>query len=201
VARDGADAPGSRLGHRLPWFAFAALCLAADLWTKYLVFYPLPQSGASRRHVMTIASWFDIITVYNQGITFGLASGASAWVLGLVTGAVIALLAHMLWSLPRAQRAKSLAISMIVGGALGNLYDRTLRPHLEADRTPGVRDFLDWYAPDHWALGRWLQENVGTTHWYTSNVADVLIVCGVILLAWRILREKPDSGTPAEATP
>ena len=56
-ARPRLPKPVSRAAHRLPWFALAALCLAADLWTKHIVFYPLPESGPSaRRHIATITS-------------------------------------------------------------------------------------------------------------------------------------------------
>ena len=186
----------------MPWFTLAAACLAADLWSKWAVFYPLRPVGAKVGDVEILGyplSWFAIRIAYNQGVTFGMASGTSVWLLALATGGVILLLLWQLWTIRVSERAKSLALAMIVGGAIGNLYDRTLRPHLELDTRAGVRDFLDWYAPDHWALAGWLEENVGTTHWYTSNVADVLIVCGVILLGWMIVTERaPDAGAAGE---
>jgi len=184
----------ARLRAKLPWFAFAAACLAADLWSKWAVFYPLRPIHSKVGDVELFGhtlSWFAIRIAYNQGVTFGLAAGSSIWLLALATSAVIAVLVYQLWSIRVTERAKSLALASIVGGAIGNLYDRAVRPHVELDTRPGVRDFLDWYAPDHWALAGWLEENVGTTHWYTSNVADVLIVCGVILLGWLIVTEKP----------
>jgi len=178
----------ARLRAKLPWFALAAACLTADLWTKYLVFYPMRPE---RTEVARLTDWFSLIIAYNRGVTFGLASGTNAWVLALGTGTVIVLLSWQLWATRAGERLKSVALAMIVGGAIGNLYDRSIRPHVELDTRPGVRDFLDWYAPDHWALADWLREHDVQTHWYTSNVADVLIVCGVILLAWLIITEKP----------
>jgi len=188
-----------RLRAKLPWFALAAACLAADLWTKYLVFYPM---SPERTEVRRITDWFSLIIAYNRGVTFGLASGTTPWVLALGTGIVIVLLSWQLWATRADERLKSVALAMIVGGAIGNLYDRSIRPHVELDTRPGVRDFLDWYAPDHWALAGWLREHDVKTHWYTSNVADVLIVCGVILLAWLIITEKPPAevGVPEAAT-
>ena len=91
-----------------------------------------------------------------------------------------------------------MGLALILAGAIGNLYDRTLRPVIEPDTNPGVRDFLDWYVPADTSFGAWLIENWGTNHWYTSNVADVLIVCGVILLAWCIIREPAPA--PADET-
>ncbi len=180
------DQPGWRA--KRPWFALAGVCLVADLATKWAVFYPLRDEHTK---VADVTSWFALVIAYNRGVTFGLASGTSAWVLALGTSLVIVLLAWQLLTARSEERAKCFALSIIIGGAVGNLYDRTLRPVVESDPRAGVRDFLDWYAPDDWALAGWLREHVGHTHWYTSNVADVLIVCGVILLAWLILTEKP----------
>ncbi len=187
-----------RLRAKLPWFALAAACLAADLWSKWAVFYPQRPEGVKVTDVHLFGeplSWFAIRIAYNRGVTFGLASGTSTWVLAVATSAVIALLSWQLGSVGVAERAKSLALAMIIGGAVGNLYDRSVRPLIELDTRPGVRDFLDWYAPDHWALAGWLERHVGTTHWYTSNVADVLIVSGVILLGWLIVTEKREPGS------
>ncbi len=183
----------ARLRVKLPWFALAAACLTADLWTKYLVFYPLRPV---RVEVARVTDWFSLIIAYNRGVTFGLASGTSTWVLALGTGTVIILLSWQLWAARADERLKSVALAMIIGGAVGNLYDRSIRPHVELDTRPGVRDFLDWYAPDHWALADWLREHDIQRHWYTSNVADVLIVCGVILLAWLIITEKQPVEVP-----
>jgi lipoprotein signal peptidase len=183
------------LRRKLPWFSLAAACLAADLWTKHLVFYPHVLAPHFREAMATgrLTSWWQTILVYNQGVTFGALAWVPAWVKAALTTAVIVWMAVTLWRLPDGRPAKSLSLAMIVGGAVGNLYDRTLRPVLEPDDRPGVRDFLDWHIPDDWGLVRTFREHGWTTHWYTSNVADVMIVCGVILLAICLLRE-PDEG-------
>ncbi len=201
------DAPGARLRTKLPWLAVAAAVLSADLWTKHLVFYPRaldasfdPDAGAL---VGRVASWWNIVLAYNQGVTFGLGKSLGGWVLGLGTGVVIAVLLRALWRAAPHERLRPFALSIIVGGAIGNLYDRALRPLVEADRHPGVRDFLDWYVPDGTGLANWLRSHHVMTHWYTFNVADALIVSGVVLLAWKVLREKPDAehaGAPDRGT-
>lgn len=190
-----------RLRSKLPWFAFAAACLAADLWSKHLVFYPHVLSPTFREGLVTgrLASWWATRLVYNQGVTFGALEWVPAWVKAALTAGVILWMAHRLWTLDAAKRAQCLALSMIVGGAVGNLYDRTIRPAVEPDVRPGVRDFLDWHIPDHWDLARSFHERGWSTHWYTSNVADVLIVCGVILLAWCLLREPDETAEPGAA--
>lgn len=189
-----------RLRRRLRWFALAAACLAADLWTKHVVFYPEAIRPGFFEGMpvdwITLPGWRTIL-VYNPGVTFGSFAWVPGWVKAALTSAVILWMAWNLWTVPGGRRLKATALAMIVGGAVGNLYDRSLRPHVEPDGRPGVRDFLDWYLPESTALARHFRERGWPTHWYTSNVADVLIVCGVILLAWCLLREPDDEGEAA----
>jgi signal peptidase II len=184
-----------RWKRKLPWIGLAVLALVLDVVSKWMVFYPecIERGFHQGMVVGEVTSWWRTILVYNQGITFGMLPGAGAWILALGTGGVIALLVWKLWTLQDGRRLEAFALAIVIGGAIGNLYDRTIRTSIEADGNPGVRDFLDWYVPADTALGEWLLETFHTNHWYTSNVADVSIVCGVILLAWCILRE------PAEA--
>lgn len=195
-------ASAARLRAKLPWFSLAAACLAADLWSKHLVFYP---HVLSPRFVEGMPvpdgrpfgwTWWNTILVYNQGVTFGAFEWVPAWVKALLTAGVIGWMALRLWRIPADRRLQSLSLAMIVGGAIGNLYDRSLRPHVEPDTHPGVRDFLDWHLPRGSSLDAFFAERDWRTHWYTSNVADVLIVCGVILLAWCLLREPDDDEAP-----
>ncbi len=186
--------------------ALAGACLVADLVTKWIVFYPeSAQPGFHEGMVVGhVTSWWRIILVYNPGITFGLFEGAGAWLLAGLTAAVIAWLTATLWKLPAGRRLQGFALSIVIGGAVGNLYDRTVRTMIEPDKNPGVRDFLDWYVPPDTGFGQWLITTFGPNgnHWYTSNVADVLIVCGVVLLAWCILREpseEAEGSAPVEA--
>ncbi len=188
---------------RVRWLALALAVLIADLGSKWAIFYPhvLDPGFREGKVVGELTSWWRLILVYNTGITFGSFSGSATWLLGLVTGGVIAVLVYQLWTAPADARVRSFALSIIIGGAAGNLYDRALRPLIEPDKHPGVRDFLDWYAPDHWGLADWLREHDMTTHWYTSNVADVCIVVGVFLLAGCILTEKdPDEASAEDST-
>jgi signal peptidase II len=186
---------------KLPWLALAAAVLAADLWTKHVVFYPaVLEPWAEGRVVGTVTSWWKHRIAYNTGITFGKGATLPIWVLALGVGIVIAMLLRSLWKTPGQERVKCFALSVIVGGALGNLYDRALRPFVERDETPGVRDFIDWYIPSDSALGRLLASHgVAEYHWYTFNVADAFIVSGVILLAWKVIREKPAEAPAAAA--
>ncbi len=97
----------------------------------------------------------------NTGVAFGFlrALGSHSQIPLLLLSSLIALLfAHFALQQQRATLS-ALAASLIVGGALGNLYDRIAYQ--------GVLDFLDAYAYAY--------------HWYKFNIADVAITCGAIL--------------------
>jgi len=186
---------------KLPWFAVAAAALTADLWSKHLVFYPetLDPMVREGQAIGRVCSWWRTVIAYNTGATFGLGASAGPWILCTLVAIVIVLLVRSLLRTPLTDRVRCFALSIVIGGAVGNLYDRALRPLVEPDKHPGVRDFLDWYVPEDTAFAKWLLAHGVHNHWYTFNVADALIVSGVVLLAWKILRE-PSDKTSAQGT-
>lgn len=122
--------------------------------------------------------------VYNQGAAFGMHIGeASRWIFTGLT--LIALV--MLWHLFRETRpddvVRTVALSLVSAGAVGNLFDR-----LRSSR--GVIDFID----------------IGTSGWrfWTFNVADIGVTCGAILLGlvlWREERARRPSQSAAPTPP
>jgi lipoprotein signal peptidase len=113
---------------------------------------------------------------FNTGVTFGMfanSSAAGVWVLVAVGLAVTAFLARWLWR--TTSRLEAVALGLIIGGALGNVADRV--------RQGAVTDFIDAH------LAGW--------HWPTFNMADVAIVCGVVLLILASLRDEPAKRRPA----
>lgn len=108
-----------------------------------------------------VTSFFNLAMVWNRGISFGLL-GDGGW--GPLT--VMALLisgVFFVWMLRTRDHVESVALALIVGGALGNVFDRI--------RFGAVVDFLDFY----W--GNW--------HFPAFNIADSAITVGVILLIIR----------------
>lgn len=140
----------------------------------------------SKRIVARDISLHDTITVIkhivyithveNRGAAFGLFNdSASAWTLGLlVLFSVIALVivSALLWRNGHSMTASAVGLSLILGGALGNLWDRLL--------TGRVVDFLLVY--------------IGSYQWPAFNIADSAIVVGAGLLVFEILFTK----SPAE---
>jgi signal peptidase II len=137
-----------------------AFIFAFDQYTKHLILADWTVGDT----VPVIPDFFSLTYVRNRGGAFGLLSDLpEAWrvsffvVFALVT---VAALVWMLRSTPRSDSMQRLAITAVIGGAAGNLYDRVLYGE--------VVDFLDVY--------------VGDWHWPAFNVADSFISCGVVLL-------------------
>ena len=120
--------------------------------------------------VIELLPFFNLVLVWNRGVSFGLFPAGSAtgqWFLIGVAALIVAVL--VVW-LRRAEDRKTLcAIGLIVGGAVGNVIDRILHG--------AVVDFIDWH--------------VGGYHWPAFNIADSAITVGAVLLILDSLTSKP----------
>ncbi|MBM3736021.1 MAG: signal peptidase II [Acidobacteria bacterium] len=117
-----------------------------------------------------IPGFFNIIHAENRGMAFSLLADSSEFlrktVLVGLSGALTVLVGWMLWqALAAGNRLQQIALGLILGGAVGNLWDRVERG--------AVTDFLDFYA--------------GSYHWATFNIADTGITSGAILLGIEML--------------
>jgi signal peptidase II len=141
------------------WFVISALVIVLDQVAKYWVSQSLAP-GAS----IPVMPFFNLVLTYNTGAAFSFLSQASGWQRGFFI--VIAALASLfiIYFIRRYHRERyfSIGLSLILGGALGNLWDRIVLGH--------VVDFLDFYIQAH--------------HWPAFNVADSAITCGAALLIW-----------------
>ena len=122
--------------------------------------------------ISLIPGFFRLTHVENRGAAFGLfADSPSEWkIAGLVLFSLIALaiVATLLWKNSHAMTTTGVGLSLILGGAIGNLWDRLVSGH--------VVDFLLFY--------------VGQYQWPAFNVADSAIVIGAGLLVFEILFTK-----------
>jgi signal peptidase II len=142
----------------LCWIWIAIIVLLVDRTTKLLAFHFLtmyvPQA---------ILPFFNLTLAYNKGAAFSLLSSASGWQMWLFSGlAVLISVAIVVWlkQLACQQRWLSIALSFILGGALGNLWDRVSNGY--------VIDFVE----------------VHTVNWYfpAFNIADAMICIGAFML-------------------
>lgn len=140
------------------WLWLSALVIALDQLTKYLA-GSLLEFGDP----VPITSWLNLTLTHNPGAAFSFLSQAGGWQRWLFAGLaalISTILVVWLLRLPRGSRWVPAALSLIVGGALGNLWDRLLYGY--------VVDFIDV----HYA--GW--------HWPAFNVADSAIVVGAVML-------------------
>ena len=108
-----------------------------------------------------LLSFLDLVPVENSGISFGLFQGDDKTGVWLITGVALAVSAGLgIWLIRVDRRWPTLALSLIIGGALGNVIDRL--------RLGWVIDFIDFH--------------VNTWHWPAFNIADTVIVIGVAML-------------------
>ena len=106
---------------------------------------------------------FDLI--WNTGIGFGIFSTESVLIYNLITIFIGLVLLVLCWIMLTSDRIEKLIFSLIIGGAIGNFYDRlTLK---------AVPDFIDIHYHDF--------------HWYTFNIADIFITLGIISFVSRNL--------------
>jgi len=140
--------------------------LVADLLTKW---WALGALGDGRR-IELLGGLVPLTLAFNRGAAFGLSIGDDPrWVfIPITVGAVVFLTALIIRSGPH-QKLRSLASALVLGGALGNLYDR-----VRWDR--GVVDFIG-------------PIDLGFMYWPIFNVADMAITTGAILLAIHFWRE------------
>jgi signal peptidase II len=145
-------------GHSMTlWLGIALLIFLLDQFTKMLVLGAF-QLGDST----PITSFFNLVRVHNHGAAFSFLADAGGWQRWFFTGIGGVAAVFMLWMLysHAGQKLFSLAIALILGGAIGNVVDRLMHGY--------VVDFLDIY----W--GRW--------HFPAFNVADSAISVGAALL-------------------
>lgn len=137
----------------------AALVVVLDRISKLLVAQRITLNES-----IDILPFFRFTHVQNQGAAFGLFSDSpSEWkvtMLILFSVAALGVLSTLLWKNGNAMNATAVALSLVFGGALGNLWDRVANGR--------VIDFFDFYLGSH--------------HWPAFNLADSAIVIGALLL-------------------
>ncbi len=109
------------------WLALAALVVVADQLTKTLVTYSF-QLGDAR----PVTSWFALVRAHNSGAAFSFLAGASGWQRWFFAGLGLAASGFIVWMIRShpTQKLFCFAVSMIMGGALGNVIDRLLHGHV-----------------------------------------------------------------------
>ena len=109
---------------------------------------------------MFSSNFLNIYLIWNEGIAFGLLSVADSELYNFISILISVIILVIIFMIFRAEGIKKFALLMILGGAIGNLYDRII--------FGAVPDFIDFH--------------IGNFHWFIFNFADVFITVGVFFM-------------------
>lgn len=138
--------------------SLAVATIVLDQATKWWIVAVVMQPPRAIR----VTSFFDIVMVWNRGVSFGLFNDSGTWgrwLLPVLAAVISAVLLVWLWRI--AERLTAVALGLIIGGAVGNLIDRLVHDG-------AVADFLLFH--------------VGRYAWPAFNVADSAITVGAVVL-------------------
>jgi signal peptidase II len=148
-------------------FLIAAVVLLLDRLSKVLI-----EHNIQLHDTIPVLPFFRLTNVQNRGAAFGLgAESATEWTTFLLISfsvAALVVVSALLWRNSHRISSTGIGLALIMGGALGNLWDRVVNHQ--------VVDFLDFYVSNY--------------HWPAFNIADSAIVVGAMLLVTEILFAK-----------
>lgn len=156
----------SALALMLPWLILAVVVGVLDQLTKQLVLANLHYG-----QVIPVTSFFDLVLVFNPGAAFSFLADHGGWQRWFFTVLAVVISGWLLMLMYQHRHEKLLpaAFALIIGGAIGNVYDRLLHG--------AVVDFL------HFHYAGW--------SWPAFNLADSAITVGVVLMLWGQFRGHP----------
>lgn len=158
------DAPLNKFG---PWVWISLAVIIVDQLTKIFADQSL-QYG----HPVSIMPLFNFTLLYNEGAAFSFLSNAGGWqrwFFIFLSTAISIVLIVWIYKLHKHEKLQTASIALILGGAIGNLIDRSIYGH--------VIDFLDVYYQQY--------------HWPAFNIADSAITVGAILLIIDSFKSRP----------
>jgi signal peptidase II len=151
------------------WLWLSVVVIALDQSSKQLV-----EATFMLYETLPVLPFFNLTLAYNEGAAFSFLSDQGGWQRWLFSGlALVVTTVLIVWlARLRSERLLAVSLSLVIGGAVGNLIDRLLFGH--------VIDFLDLY------YGQW--------HWPAFNIADAAITLGVVLMFLDALLEQKAKG-------
>jgi signal peptidase II len=154
----------------LKWLGISLIIFILDQITKHAVTANF-QYGESKY----VLPFFNLVLAHNTGAAFSFLANASGWQREFFIAVTVIITAVLLWMMRsnRHNRLLCVALSLVIGGAFGNLYDRVLHGY--------VVDFVQWHA--------------GGYYWPAFNVADSAICVGAALLVWDSFRKPKSAAT------
>ena len=152
----------------LKYLWISAVVLVVDHITKYIA-----NTSMTLYQTIEVMPYFNFTLAYNYGAAFSFLADAGGWQRWFFTGlAAIFSVVIVVWiaRLKSTAKLEAISLSLILGGAVGNLIDRLIFGY--------VIDFLDVYYQDY--------------HWPAFNIADSAICVGAVLLILDSFRKKDE---------
>ena len=125
-------------------------------------FYVILNSESNLSPSLFTSKFLNINLIWNEGIAFGLLTFDQKLYYNFLTAVILIITAIILWMVSRSNGMEKIAFLIVLGGSLGNIFDRVLYK--------SVPDFIDFH--------------INNFHWFIFNVADIFITLGVILLIY-----------------
>ena len=150
------------------WFGISAIIVVLDLYTKHLI-----QNAFVYGEQLTITSFFDLVRYHNEGAAFSFLADAGGWQKWFFSSISIVAVVVIIYLITKHQNQKlfCIGLALVLGGAIGNLYDRLTLGY--------VVDFLSFH--------------VNGLFWPAFNVADSAICVGVFFLLLDSFKTKSKS--------
>jgi signal peptidase II len=141
------------------YLSISAVVIALDLYTKHLI-----QQAFAFGDLKQVTSFFDLVRYHNEGAAFGFLNDAGGWQKWFFTGISVVAVIVITYLIKKHSEQKlfCFGLALVLGGAIGNLYDRITLGY--------VVDFLNFHINNY--------------YWPAFNVADSAICVGVAMLLW-----------------
>ena len=133
------------------------LIFILDRFSKIYVIYLSEKNNYSQ---IFSSKFLDIHLIWNEGIAFGLLSFSDTYFYNLISTIIAIIIFILFLMIIRSKGLKKLLLISILGGAIGNFYDRMVYK--------AVPDFIDFHINDF--------------HWFIFNIADIFITIGVFFM-------------------
>ena len=133
------------------------LIFILDRFSKKYVIYLSEKNNYSQ---IFSSKFLDIHLIWNEGIAFGLLSSSETYFYNLISTIIAIIIFILFLMIIRSKGLKKLLLISILGGAIGNFYDRMVYK--------AVPDFIDFHINDF--------------HWFIFNIADIFISIGVFFM-------------------
>ena len=136
------------------------LILSIFLMDRFSKVYVIHQDKNFSGSEIFSSEFLNINLIWNEGIAFGLFSFDDTKLYNILTILILIIIFVIVFMITKSIGLKKLALLMILGGALGNFFDRIVYK--------AVPDFIDFH--------------IGNFHWFIFNVSDIFITIGVVLM-------------------